>query len=304
MSNQYGPGISQVDESQADPRAPRLIFTPGFKFICLTAILVLTAICFLILAPWLVTTRSYGTIPVALHAVAKADYSQDTNQETIQPIDSSIILAAILDQDPDILSIPLRLTQIANEMQTPMSEPSPTTGPTISPAPTGSTLNTQTPEPNISPTLALTLTPNPTHELQNPTFTSTLPPTEPPLTPAQEDICSHVRLAGFLSDTNRVYWKLINDGTVDVLITALSFNWPIQNSAFKKIEISGRGVWHEEDETPPTEITTKWSGKIDHRSIPANNEKELEFRFEATAAGSGYQINITLNSTCQISDNR
>ena len=157
----------------------------------------------------------------------------------------------------------------------------PASSPTTALAPTSASTPVSSPAPtdrstSIPPTTA------PTH---------TLPP--PPT--ATEDACSFISLDGFTADDEVAAWAVTNSGSGTVTISRIVLNWPSDNEALDRIRFKNSSIWNGNDESSPSDIASGWTGD---RQLNAGVSKDLRFIFTDDAEGSGYSLDLYLNSTC------
>ncbi|MCI0855001.1 MAG: serine/threonine protein kinase [Chloroflexi bacterium] len=152
--------------------------------------------------------------------------------------------------------------------------PSPGQTPTAGSTPTPSTAPTETPTP-IPPTISPTLTFAPF---------------------ATEDACSMISLGGFGVDDEAASWSVTNTGSGTVIITRIVLDWPAGNGALDRIRFGSSSIWNGNDETPPSDVDSGWTG---NRKLGGGSSKDLKFEFTSEAQGTGYDLELTLNSDCQ-----
>jgi serine/threonine protein kinase len=164
----------------------------------------------------------------------------------------------------------------------PTSTDDPTTSPTATPTPTpsGTPTKTRTPIPTTSSTPTKTPDPSTTSVSLNPCDTFTLRPV--------------------VGDLYTVKWKLINDGPT-VLITRISLlSWPIEHLAMIKVWLGGNLIWDGYDTSPPSTILPT----PDPWVISSGAHVYIIFRFDKPTTSNDYVLELELNGTCTISDDR
>ncbi len=169
---------------------------------------------------------------------------------------------------------------------------------------TSAATSTSPPEtPEFSPTTALAPTsvstpvPSPA-----PTDTSTsIPPTPaptqtpPPSPTATEDACLLISLGGFAVDDEVASWSVTNSGSDTIAISRIVLDWPASNGALDRIRFRSSSIWNGNDESPPSDITSDWTGD---RNLEGGTSKELKFVFTSGAQGSGYNLDLYTNTGC------
>lgn len=154
--------------------------------------------------------------------------------------------------------------------------------------------NSTAPPPGLTPTAESSALPSPV-----PTNTSTpLPPTPTPTyTPptATEDACSLISLGGFAVDDEFVSFSVSNSGSGAVIITRIVLDWPAGNGALDRIRFGSSSIWNGNDETPPSDVDSGWTG---NRTLGGGSSKDLKVEFTSEAQGTGYDLELTLNSGC------
>lgn len=140
-----------------------------------------------------------------------------------------------------------------------------------------------TPTPFNSPTPSLTpsLTPSPT----------------PSLTPSPTpNLCSSITLTNFYASGKEIFWDLTNGTGSTITITEIYLDWPTANVKLKKVRLDGSDIHNPDDNAPPTDITSGWTGSTNVASGPA---VELRFEFENDPAeATGYSIDVTFDTGC------
>lgn len=149
----------------------------------------------------------------------------------------------------------------------------PTSPPASSPSPTHTSSPTATPPPTATPSPTPSATPTPSG-----------------------DVCTTAELQGFSTSGKNVRWTLNNQGTSSIQITGLSLSWPSSNEELLKAFLGGQLIWDEADDSPPTDLTPDLMG---NPAVGPGGSKLLEFRFDVSAAPTGYSLSLTLNGSCQ-----
>lgn len=72
-------------------------------------------------------------------------------------------------------------------------------------------------------------------------------------------------------------------------------NWPAGNQALDRIRLDNGSIWNGSDEAPPSDISSGWTG---NPSWASGEAKDLQFEFDAEAAGSGYSLELYLSGGC------
>jgi hypothetical protein len=173
--------------------------------------------------------------------------------------------------------------------------PSPTA--TRTPTPTQTNLPSATASPSLSPSPSATTpmaTPTTVSAVTNaPTVTV---PTVPILPSPTPDICSQLDLGDFQwnDGSQEVSIKITNNNeTATVRIGGLRLDWPPPNVKLLKIELDGRKIWNQGDDSPPTYVTSgDWTGSNSDRSIGPNSSKMMVFFFDENAMPSPYSLDL------------
>ena len=195
----------------------------------------------------------------------------------------SLLEAASLNSTGRSLSQTPTSTESSNPTSIASTEapgPSPTT-----PAPGFTATSLSTPVPSVVPSHTSTSIP------PSPAPTQTSPP------PPTEDACSLISLDGFAVDDDKdaVSWSVTNSGSGTVTITRIVLIWPSDNEALDRIRFKNSSIWNGNDESSPSDIASGWTGD---RQLNAGVSKDLRFIFTDDAEGSGYSLDLYLNSTC------
>ena len=170
-------------------------------------------------------------------------------------------------------------------------------------APTNTPSLTSTVIPSTNtPTFTSTALP-PTH---TPTFTSTaIPPTNTPIPPtATPPICSQVALYNAGLTGPRVFWEIDNGSGSDLTISSLQLSWPSPNDQLERVLLSWLMIWDGSASPPATTISSGWTGGGGRRTVPANSDRILTFRFDEDAAASGYNLTVMFTNGCSKSRSR
>ena len=196
---------------------------------------------------------------------------------------------------------------------TPTNTPSSTLGP--SPTSTRTATPTQTGLPSSTVTPGMTPSPSATTPVAAPTTVSTptnaatvaVPtvPTVPILPSPTPDVCSQLDLGSFewTDGSQEVSIKITNDhDTATVKIGGLRLDWPPPNVKLLKIELDGRKIWNQGDDTPPTYITAgDLTGSTSDKSIGPNSSKMLVFFFDENALPGPYSLDLWFDvSSCHL----
>jgi hypothetical protein len=215
---------------------------------------------------------------------------------------------------------------------TPSNTPTKTLTPTLGPSPTPSHTPTNTPSSTLGPSPTSTRTPTPTQTgLPSATFSpsaspspsATTPvtaptnvsaptdsptisvPTVPVLPSPTTDVCSQLDLGGFQwnDGSQEVSIKITNNSSTTVRIGGLRLDWPPPNVKLLKIELDGRKIWNQGDDTPPTYATSgDWTGSNSDRSIGPNSSKMMVFFFDENALPGPYALELWFEfGTCHLS---
>ncbi len=162
---------------------------------------------------------------------------------------------------------------------------SPTETPGFSPTtpPKATSVSTSVPSPS----------PTDTPPLIPPTQTATL--TSPPPPTATEDACSFISLGGFTVDDEVASWSVTNSGSGTVTINRIVLDWPSGNGALDRIRLKSSTIWNGNDEAPPSDIESGWTG---NRVLSGGDSKDLKFEFTSEAQGSGYDLDLFLSGDC------
>jgi hypothetical protein len=124
--------------------------------------------------------------------------------------------------------------------------------------------------------------------------------TPTPTPTATPDPCSGLSLTDFQIDEEKISWTMANNGVTTVKITGIYLDWPNGNEELQKIILGGREIWDQEDDNPPTTIHSGW--QTPNRRLSPGESKSLIMEFAEDAASSGYDLVVTLDNGCQISD--
>jgi hypothetical protein len=116
-------------------------------------------------------------------------------------------------------------------------------------------------------------------------------------TPTQ-DICTLIYIGGFSRTSNVAGWWITNNSGATITIEIIDLDWPPSNDALFNIFVNGSVVWSDEDTQPPTHIAS-WIGSPSAREV--HSTASLEAFFGTTAAGSGYNLDVTFDNGCQAS---
>jgi hypothetical protein len=121
---------------------------------------------------------------------------------------------------------------------------------------------------------------------------------------ATPDVCSQLDLGGFqVNDgSQEISIKITNNNeTATVKIIGLRLDWPPPNVKLIKIELDGRKIWNDGDDSPPTIITAGWTGSNSDRNIGPNSSKTLVFFFDANALPGPYALDLWFDtSSCHL----
>ncbi len=93
-----------------------------------------------------------------------------------------------------------------------------------------------------------------------------------------------------------VSFSVTNSGSSTVFITRIVLDWPSGNGALDRIRFDSSTIWNGNDETPPSDVDSGWTG---NRVLLGETSKDLKFVFTSEAQGSGYDLDLTLNNDCQ-----
>ena len=192
----------------------------------------------------------------------------------------SLLEAASLNRGDRSLSQTPTGTETFTAASTSLAE-TPASSPTTALAPTSASTPVPSPAPadtstSIPPTTA------PTHTL-------------PPSLTATEDACSFISLDGFTADDEVAAWAVTNSGSGTLTITRIVLIWPSDNEALDRIRFKNSSIWNGNDESSPSDIASGWTG---NRQLNAGVSKDLRFIFTDDAEGSGYSLDLYLNSAC------
>lgn len=105
-----------------------------------------------------------------------------------------------------------------------------------------------------------------------------------------------ISLGGFGVDDEAASWSVTNTGSGTVIITRIVLDWPAGNGALDRIRFGSSSIWNGNDETPPSDVDSGWTG---NRTLGGGSSKDLKFEFTSEAQGTGYDLELTLNSDCQ-----
>jgi hypothetical protein len=218
---------------------------------------------------------------------------------------------------------------------TPSKTPTKTLTPTLGPSPTPSHTATDTPTATLGPSPTSTRTPTPTQTgmpsatfspsaspspsattstvttpVSTPTDAATLavPTVTVPILPSPTpDVCSQLDLGDFQwnDGSQEVSIKITNDhDTVTVKIMGLRLDWPPPNVKLLKIELDGRKIWNNGDDSPPTYVpdgSAGWTGSNSDRNIGPNSSKMLVFFFDENALPGPYSLDLWFDtSSCHL----
>ena len=180
------------------------------------------------------------------------------------------------------------------------STSSPTSTDAPGPQPTSSLTPTHT--PGTTPIVTITpTTPSTSPPLPSPSLTPTLTPspTETPPPVVVENVCSTAALTAFSVNDKEVSWAFSNNGATTIEVTEATLDWPNSNKELKKVKLGGGTIWDKKDKSSPTSLASDWESGS--REIVSGGVRELNFKFDKSAASSGYALTVTLNDSCQIS---
>ncbi len=156
----------------------------------------------------------------------------------------------------------------------------------IGPSPTlGTTSVTSSPTATVSRTVSLTSTSSPA----------------PSATEVPVDPCSLIGLDGFSSGGKNVSWTLTNGNADATLLTTIDITWPGSNGGLFKVDLAGGTIWVGDDDAPSASLDN-WIGGSTGRMVAGS--ESLGFRFQDTAAASGYSISVGFENGCTASANR
>jgi len=158
---------------------------------------------------------------------------------------------------------------------------------TATTAPSATLVPSATPSPSATYTPTRTVTQTTTSTLQ-PTLTAT----------STQDVCTLIYIGGFSRTSNVAGWWVTNNSGTTITIDVVDLDWPASNDALYNIFVKGAVVWSGEDLLPPTHIDS-WIGGQSAREV--HSTASLEAFFGTTAAGSGYNLDITFDNGCQAS---
>jgi len=230
------------------------------------------------------------------------------------------------------------LTPTKTKTPTPGPSPTPsktstkTLTPTLGPSPTPSHTATDTPTATLGPSPTSTRTPTPTQTgmpsatfspsaspspsattstvttpVSTPTDAATLavPTVTVPILPSPTpDVCSQLDLGDFQwnDGSQEVSIKITNDhDTVTVKIMGLRLDWPPPNVKLLKIELDGRKIWNQGDDSPPTYATGDLIGSSSDKSIGPNSSKMMVFFFDENALPGPYALDLWFDtSSCHL----
>jgi hypothetical protein len=157
---------------------------------------------------------------------------------------------------------------------------------------------TPTDDPGSTPTDTATPAPSAT-----PTF---VPPTStpPPPTPTATDLldaldCDAIYLEAPSISDDTLWLSAVNDGSIDVYITAIAIDWPSANDDLEGVKFIFNTIWDDGDSSPPTNITGSWDGGPGARRLDAGESHWLRFEFSDPAEPAGYSITVTFDGVCQ-----
>ncbi len=91
-------------------------------------------------------------------------------------------------------------------------------------------------------------------------------------------------------------WSVTNTGSGSVIITRIVLDWPAGKGALDRIRFDSSSIWNGDDETPPSDVDSGWTG---NRLLVGGTSKDLKFEFSLEAQGSGYDLDLTFNGDCQ-----
>jgi hypothetical protein len=80
-----------------------------------------------------------------------------------------------------------------------------------------------------------------------------------------------------------------------VAINRVVLDWPSVNAALDRIRFRNSSIWNGNDESPPSDISSGWTG---NRELEGGGSKELKFVFTSAAQGSGYELDLFLSGDC------
>jgi len=129
-------------------------------------------------------------------------------------------------------------------------------------------------------------------------------PTVPVLPSPTPDICSQLDLGGFqwTDGSQEVSIKITNDHeTATVKIMGLRLDWPPPNVKLLKIELDGRKIWNNGDDSPPTYATGDLIGSSSDKSIGPNSSKMMVFFFDENALPGPYFLDLWFEGGCHLS---
>jgi len=228
-------------------------------------------------------------LPINLHSVNQANYSQDPAYMQIPPMRLQLVIDAIWDQNPDTQNLSLRLTRVEEIYYANVAS--------ITPQPPTSTPYqiTDPPLPEIltqTATPSLEVSPSPTN--QGPTYTFTPPPPTSTLSP-----CGSISISNFSIDQKRAGWSINNNSASTITISQINLSWPAGNDSLDKVFFGSGKIW---DQTaPPTSviITSGWTGSS--RDIGNGASSTIKFTFLSQALNPGYNISIGFSNGCTVS---
>ena len=135
-----------------------------------------------------------------------------------------------------------------------------------------------------------------------PTPTDTVPVTP---TPTQDPSCmltsTQLAVAGGRDD--KIEFHITNNGGTDVEIISVYVEWPAVNDNMKEIKFGGTKIYDTDDPTPPTLVTSGWSGTVADRTLGSGATEKMEVKFtNDPIPASTYLVTVTFDNSCYVSD--
>ena len=138
-------------------------------------------------------------------------------------------------------------------------------------------------------------------DLTPPSPTPTVTPTQtvtPTATASPTPVCSVITLTGFSNDDNDVWWTVTNGGATSITMNMIDLSWPASNVKLRHVKWDGSVIASPFDTAPPTSITS-----LAVNLIPGQS-KELRFEFDSNVQTTGYDLTVTFDGGCSVSDSQ
>lgn len=269
-------------------------------------------------------------LEIDVHSRIDADYSEDPDGLGWEPFGPKLIADVIRDTDPDDPDILQRITEIANDLLTPVptstgAAPAGPGAPTVTPTATMAFAPTAAPTaivPAETPTIPQeeTSTPTPTNTPRptrpppttapRPTNTpaTTNTPTEPPPTntpipepTATPNLCAGIALGPITLAKSDTRADITNNSISDITIIRIQFIWPFENGPLKHIKLASQKIWNG-NMNPPADITTGWTGA--NRTIPMGSTNTLRLFHDEPINRTGIWLTVMFQNGCYVNSVR